>query len=177
MAQNKLIDYYNELPSWSKGVVAIGGLALVGIVGFTIYKKIKTNAELKAVLKESEYANDELTDLNNQGIKPTLTNSQISGLINSIIDAVGGCGTDEQKIYGVFKTLNNEADMQLLIKLFGVQSFEPCPATSPISYTKWLWDRNSIGGNFTQVLNSDLSSSNKSEINSILAKKGIKYRL
>lgn len=177
MAQSKLIDYYNDLPTWSKGIVAIGSLALVGIVGFTIYKKIKTNAELKDILKESEYAKDELRDLETKGIKPTLTNSQISGMINSIIDAVGGCGTDEQKIYDTFEKLNNEADIQLLIKNFGIQSFEPCPIESPISYSKWLWDRNSIGGNFTQVLNSDLSSSNKSKINTILSKKGIKYKL
>ena len=174
---NKVIDYYKELPSWSKGIVAVGGLALFGIIGFTIYKKFKTNAELKSVLKESEYANDELNKLKNQGVNPTLTNSQISGLINSIIDSINGCGTDEVKLYGVFNTLNNEADMQLLIKLFGVQSFEPCAIESPISYSKWLWNRNLIGGNFTQVLNHDLKSSNKSKINSILAKKGIKYRL
>ena len=173
---NKIMNYYNELPSWSKGVVAIGGLALVGIVGFTIYKKIKTNAQLKDVLKESQYADDELRDLKNQGINPTLTNSEINGLISSIIDAIGGCGTDEQKIYDAFEQLNNDADVKLLIKIWGVRSFEPCAITSPISYTKWLWNNNSIGGNITQVLNSDLSSANKSKINSILAKKGIKHK-
>jgi hypothetical protein len=173
----KLVEYYNELPNWSKGVVAIGGLVIVGIIGFTIYRKVKVNSELKDVLKESEYAEDELNNLAANGVKPTLTNSQISGMINSIIDAISGCGTDEEKIYDTFEKLNNEADIQLLIKNFGVQSFEPCAAESPISYSKWLVNKKSIGGNFTQVLNHDLSSTDKSKVNQILAKKGIKYRL
>jgi len=173
---NKIMNYYNELPSWSKGVVAIGGLALVGIVGFTIYKRVKLNSELKPILKESENAKDELKELEKKGINPTLSNSQIYGLISSFIDAVGGCGTDTDRVYGVFEKMNNEADLKLFLSLFGVQNFEPCPATDPISYSKWLWNNKSIGGNFTQILNSDLNSGNIKQINSILAKKGIKHK-
>ena len=97
-------------------------------------------------------------------------------MIKTIVDAVGGCGTDEQRIYDVFSKLNNEADIKLLIKLFGVQSFEPCPIQSPISYSKWLIDNSSIGGSITQILTSELSNSELKKLNSILAKKGINHK-
>jgi hypothetical protein len=173
---NKIFDYYKDLPSWAKGVVVVGGMAIVGIAVYSVIKKLKTDAQMREVLKESDYANDELNKLASQGIRPTLSNSQIQSMIKSIVDAVGGCGTDEQKIYDVFSKLNNEADIKLLIKLFGVQSFEPCPIQSPISYSKWLIDNKSIGGSITQILTSELSNSELKKLNSILAKKGINHK-
>jgi hypothetical protein len=174
--QNKVFNYYKDLPSWAKGVVVVGGLAIVGIAVYSVIKKLKTDAEIKKILKESEYANDQLKKLASQGIFPTLSNTQIQSMIESIRDAVAGCGTDEQRIYDVFSKLNNEADLNLLIKLFGVQSYEPCPLESQISYIKWLADNSSIGGSITQILTSELNNSELSKLNSILANKGINHK-
>lgn len=173
---NKVFNYYKDLPSWAKGVVVVGGLAVVGIAVYSIIRKLKKDSEMRLALQESNYANDELNVLASQGIKPTLNNSQIKSMINAIVDAVGGCGTDEQRIYDTFSKLNNEADLKLLIKLWGVQSFEPCPIQSPISYSKWLVDNSSIGGSITQILTSELSNSELKKVNSILANKGIKHK-
>jgi hypothetical protein len=173
---NKIFDYYKDLPSWAKGVVVVGGLAIVGIAVYSVIRKLKTDAKMRELLKESDYANDELKKLASQGIRPTLSNLQIQSMIESIRDAVGGVGTDEQRIYDVFSKLNNEADLNLLIKLYGVQSFEPNPFQSQISYVKWLIDNNSVGGSITRTITDELNNSELKKLNSILAKKGINHK-
>jgi hypothetical protein len=173
---SKIVGYYKELPSWSKGVVAIGGLALVGIIAYTIYKKVKNISDLKINLKESDSASDDLRKLEIQGVRPTLNNSQVMTIINSLKDAMNGCGTNEQRIYDNFSKLNNDADVLLLLKLWQVQYYEPCSATSPISYARWMFNDKAFGGNLSEWLNYDLSSSEIKQINSIFAKKGIKHK-
>jgi hypothetical protein len=173
---SKIVGYYKELPSWSKGVVAIGGIALVGIIAYTVYKKVKNISDLKINLKESDSASQELSDLATQGIRPTLSNSQVQSLINALKDAMNGCGTNEQRIYDTFSKLNNDADVKLLLKLWQVQYYEPCSATSPISYARWMFNDKAFGGNLSEWLNYDLSSSEIKQINSIFAKKGIKHK-
>jgi len=173
---NKIAEYYKELPTWSKGIVAIGGLALIGIVGFTIYRRIKTNLDLKINLKESDSASDDLRRLEAQGVKPTLNNSQIMTIINSLKDAMNGCGTSEQRVYDNFSKLNNDADVLLLLKLWQVQYYEPCSATSPISYARWMFNDKAFGGNLSEWLNYDMTTTEIKQINSILAKKGIKHK-
>ena len=173
---NKLMDYYKDLPTWSKGVVAVGGLAVVVIVGYTVYKKIKTSLDIRKNLEESESASDDLKDLENQGIKPTLNNSQIMTIINSLKDAMNGCGTTEQRVYDNFSKLNNDADFLLLLKIWKVQYYEPCSVTNPISYTRWMFDDKIFGGNLSEWLNYDMTTTEINKINSILATKGIKHR-
>ncbi len=173
---NKLIDYYKDLPTWSKGVVAVGGLAVVVVVGYTVYRKIKINWDLKKNLEESNSASNDLKDLENKGIKPSLSNSQIMTIINSLKEAMSGCGTNEQRVYDNFSKLNNDADVLLLLKLWKVQYYEPCNITHPISYTRWMFNDKSFGGNLSEFLNYDMTTSEITKINSIFAKKGIKHR-
>lgn len=173
---NKIVGYYKELPSWSKGIVAIGGLALVGIVAYTIYRKRKTQSDIKINLKESDSASQELSDLATQGVRPTLSNSQVQSLINALKDAMNGCGTNEQRVYDTFSKLNNDADVKLLLKLWQVQYYEPCSASSPISYARWMFNDKAFGGNLSEWLNYDLKPSEIKQINSIFAKKGIKHK-
>jgi len=173
---NKIIGYYKELPSWSKGVVAIGGIAIIGIVGYTIYRRVKTNLDIKINLKESDSASDDLRKLETQGVRPSLNNSQIMSIINSLKDAMNGCGTNEQRVYDDFSKLNNDADVLLLLKLWQVQYYEPCSATSPISYARWMFNDKAFGGNLSEWLNYDMTATEIKQINSILAKKGIKHK-
>ena len=41
MANDKLYNYYTELPSWAKGVVVVGGLGMIYIIGSKIYAALK----------------------------------------------------------------------------------------------------------------------------------------
>ena len=172
----KVYDYYKDLPSWAKGVVVVGGIAIVYFTAKSFIKRIRTQADEKRSLQESTNADNELIDLNNRGIKPTLTDSNITSIINSLKDAMNGCGTNEKRVYDDFSKLNNEADVKLLIRNWGVQYYQPCAGSQPISYSKWLWNDKSFGGSISEWLNYDLSTSEINKVNDILAKKGIKHK-
>jgi hypothetical protein len=93
-----------------------------------------------------------------------------------LILALDGCGTDEQSVYNVFEAMKNKADVLKLISKFNVRFYQPCAATSPISYTKWLYDNESFGGSLATWLQYDLTNSEILKINTILSKKGIDFK-
>lgn len=176
MAQNKAIEIYKGLPDWARGIVAVGGIAIVFYVGYTLIKRIRKTAELQADLQQSDLANDELKNLQQQGIRPSISNSQVEAVINSLVQAMNGCGSDEEMVYEAFKKLNNDADVQLLISRWGVRYYTPCAVTDPISYTLFLNNPKKFGGNLTSWLNNDLTTSEIKKINTILSQKKITFK-
>lgn len=170
------MKFYNDLPNWAKGVIAVGGVAIIGIFGFKIYQDIKRKKDLKQAGQSADEANTELQNLNKQGIKPTITTTQATNFASSLVQAMNGCGTDENMINSVFSKMKNDADVYLLIKQFGVRYYTPCPASNPVSYTKYLFDDKAFGGDLASWLSYDLTSSEISKINSILSNNKIKYQ-
>jgi hypothetical protein len=172
----KLYETWNGLPTWAKGVIAVGGIAIIALTARGIVARIRQRKDIEKNLQESNTASDEVKQLENQGIKPTLTNSEFQGIINGLKDAMNGCGTDEERIYDQFRKLKNEADVKKLISLWQVQYYQPCAADQPISYSKWLWNDKSFGGSISEWLNYDMNTTEIKKINSILESKGIKHR-
>lgn len=169
-------ETYNNLPNWAKGAIAVGGVLIVGIFGYKIYQDIKKKRDIKNANQAADQADSELRNLSNQGVKPTITPSQATTFSTSLQQAMNGCGTDENKIYGVFDKLTNDADVYMLIKQFGVRYYTPCAATNPVSYAKYLYDYKSFGGDLGTWLGYDLTNGEVQKINGILAKKSIKFR-
>jgi hypothetical protein len=60
--------------------------------------------------------------------------------------------------------------------MWGVQYYEPCAASQPISYTRWMWNDKTFGGSISAWLNYDLSTSEINKINVMLQSKGIKHK-
>jgi hypothetical protein len=176
MAQNKAIEIYNGLPQWAKGVVAVGGIGIAFYIGYTLIRRVRKNAEMKADMKESDTAIDDLKKLEQQGIRPTISNTQAESICTALTEAMNGCGTDEEAIYNQFKKLNNIADVQLLIAKWGIRYYRPCAATQPISYSRYLFNDKAFGGNISALLNYDLSQSEIQKINKLLSDKRINYK-
>lgn len=174
--ENKLAKSYSGLPGWAKGTLAVGGLVIVGFVAYTIYKNAKKKSSLKQANQLSQDATKEVVELSKTGIRPSYGQSQYESFVLKLVLAMDGCGTDEESVFKVFEFMKNKADLLTLIKTFGVRFYQPCAATSPISYTKWLYDNESFGGGLSTWLEYDLTSSEIQKINSILSKKGIDYK-
>ena len=117
-------ETYNNLPNWAKGAIAVGGVLIVGIFGYKIYQDVKRKRDLKDASQASDQADTELRNLSNQGIKPTISTSQATTLAQSLVQSMNGCGTDENKIYGVFEQLKNDADVYMLIKQFRLRNLD-----------------------------------------------------
>jgi hypothetical protein len=168
--------YIKGQPGWAKGIIAVTVTGVVVYAGFTIYKNYKKKQELKDANRTAEAAADELEDLQEQGVHPTMSDSQFLALSESLVEAMNGCGTDNDIVDNVFKQMKNEADIRKLITLFGVRYYRPCAADQPISYTRWMWNEKAFGGGLAVWLTYDLDTDEIKKINTILKSNNIKFQ-
>lgn len=163
--------YYEKQPGAVK-VIVVAGLAGIG---YLIYRSIKNAQEKSQASQAAKNADKELAALAALGVYPSYNLSQFDVFVNTLVQAMTGCATDEDMIYGVFRQLKNEADIRQLIKSFSVQYYQPCAWTSPVSYAIWQFNDHAYGGDLATWLGYDLSSGEISKINSILSGNGISY--
>ena len=156
-------EVFQGLPQWSKGVLAVGGLIIVGFVGYKIYRKIQDNRETADSRKEIDQLKSEATQ---QKLPATLTPSQITDVANQLFAAVDGFGHNEKAIYANIAKIKNNADMIGVISAFGVREVST-GAYNPIPNTK---------GTLPVIFRIRLSNEEIKAINGMLAKKGITYR-
>lgn len=169
--------YYQSAPPLAKNAMVVVGVGIAGLTFWEIYKRIRTAQRDRDAGNAPRAASQDIAVLESRGQRATLSASQFDSIITSITEAATGCGTDEDAIYNAFRKLNNSLDFLYLIKLFGVQYYQPCAVSSPISYAKWLADYKSFPGDLPTWLNYDLDQDEIEEINYILRARGITYQL
>jgi hypothetical protein len=171
---NKVFDYYKELPSWAKGVVVVGGLAVTYIFASQIIKKLKQDAEQKKRQGEVISAEEEYKNLIKSGVKPTINVTMAESISAAIVDASNSCGTDEKKIYSQFDKVNNDADIYLLIKTFGTRKKVRCLFSD--DETAGFWSQDTPPMSLSAMLHSELSTNGIATLNKKLSAKKIKYQ-
>lgn len=150
----------------------IGG----GLVAYTIYRNYRLKQDQQNVQEGITTATQELGQLEYQGITPSYSDSQFDSFVQKLVQAMDGCGTDEDQIYDVFRAMRNEADIRKLIASFGVQYYQPCSWSQSDQYVVWLFNNEAYGSNLAGWLSYDMASSEISEINRILNSNGIAYQ-
>ena len=167
----KVYQYYKELPPWAKGIVVVGGVAVIYFTAKSIVGSINEAKNRAIQLKEIDNANNELIALRKKGIVPTLPQSNYEALSNSLIDAFNGCGTDFAKVKSIFEQLKNQADALFFVKTFGLRKKQRCLFSDDAREDFW--------SNFTPPMSlsahlaSDLSSTDIATINKMLKAKNI----
>ncbi len=164
--------YYEQQPPAVKVIVVAG----VGLLGYSIYRAIKRKQDEQKAAAAAAAAARELAALAAQGVYPSFGDSQFYVFVNTLVQAMTGCGTDETMIYQVFRQIKNEADIRRLIQLFGVQYYQPCVWTSPVSYAVWQANDKAYGGDLATWLSYDLGQTEISNINSILKGNGLSFQ-
>ena len=147
-------EAFNNLPQWSKGIIAVSAIVAVGLVGFVIYKNFKPRTK-----EEKELDKDEDIFIS-QGQKPSFPKSQYRAFADTIQQENLSFNTDEEKIYDIFKQMKNDLDIVMLIQAFGERRPQ--------------FTLNDVG--LAPFLNEDLSKSEIGEINKILTAKNINLR-
>ena len=134
-------------------------LAGIGILllGGYLATRIKKNNELEA-------ANDEIKNNLQQGEKPTYPLSNYDTFANQLQSAMFDAGTDETTIYNVFKKLKKNLDYLYLLKAFGNRNY-------------FYFGINQGAYNLGQWLTEELNGDEIENINKILAKNKITYRV
>jgi hypothetical protein len=178
MAQDKgLLRVYTELPSWAKGVVVVGGLAIGYLAVTSIISSIKGAANEKKQQKEVDTAKDELQQQINSGNKPTISRSTAEAISNGLIAAAQLCGTDDSLFLGEFDNIANQADMLLLVDVFGLRKKMRCPFTSDSYDNPWcIIGCETKPMSLSALVAGELSISQIRGLNDKLARKGITYR-
>ena len=156
----------NELPTWSKGVIAV---ALLGAGGFAVYKLYSYFKKLKEqenIKQEVESTKTEIQKIEATGKKGTLTDLQIQQYANKLQSAFDGYGTRADQVYILLANFRNDIDILNLKRIYGIRK---------ISSGKF-----NIAGDFEgtldQTIIDELSKKEIIDINLMLCKKGIKYK-
>lgn len=171
----KLYEDYKKLPDWSRGVIGIVVIGGTAVAIWAIARGIKNRKGIAEANQAAKAASVELQALKARGINPTMDISQFEALSQRLVQAMNGCGTEEDQIYDVFKAIKNEADIRQLITTFGVRYYQPCAGDQPISYTRWLFNDNAFGGGLPTWLSYDLDANEIKKINDILKNNKVDY--
>lgn len=169
-----LMKVYSDLPSWAKGVVVVGGLAVTYLALTKGLQALKASKLKKEALAEINNATDELNQAINQGIKPTLQNSALQAISEGIVKASNGCGSDENIIFAQFDKIKNEADILSLVKVFGLRKKSRCPFSD--DEMEDFWSSYTPAMSLTAMVNSELSSTEIRQLNDKLSAKGINFK-
>jgi len=168
MAQgNKIFETYKELPSWAKGVVVVGGIAIAYIVGNTIYKKLFPTPPTQELLN----VEDDITNFS-KIYKQSFPDSAYDQYAVVIYNAQRtSFGNDSGTIQDTLKLMNNDLDVAKLIKSYGVRQ-DYAFSLPTDSYTLLGAAKKGISddlfGAFTYRIN---------DVNKDWASKGITYKL
>jgi hypothetical protein len=169
---NKAYQYYKELPSWAKGVVVVGGLAVTYIFASQIIRRLRDSQKRKEKEKSVNDASNELKDLANNGIKPTITKSQADAFADKIVKQFTGADMFLQSfgvVKGIFSQLKNDADYLLLKQQFGLRTYND-------AFNVFGWNQVK-DVTLEAAIQDELTNGSISQLNSILASKGITYRV
>ena len=167
MNQKNINQAFQSLPPWAKGTLAVGGLAIVGYLGYKLMSIPKNFGENKPSRDQNNAELTEQQTLAAQGKKPTLSKAQMSHIANALFTAMDGYGTDEDAIIAQFRKMKNDLDFLGVSLTYGIREvssgrFNPEP---------------NFKGNLSSALISELSSYWIKKINEILANAKIKYRI
>lgn len=156
---------FNNLPQWSKGIIAVAVVGGVALIGYTIYKKVNKSQSEKDAEESLKDTNEDIKKLLKTQ-KPSFMPSQYGTFSDALFEAMSGQGTDEEAIYDIFKKTKNTLDVLMIIKAFGIREY---------SDDKFLMF-NIKPMNLNQWLSAELSYSEKNKLNEILSSKGIKFQ-
>jgi len=175
MQESTIYKYYKDLPSWAKGVVIVGTLAMGYAVVTKVYNTITDANNRKKQEKEINTADAELQNEQQAGRGQTLSNSTLEAMSSAIVEASNDCGTDDAVFLAQFDNVQNEADMLAFVKIFGLRQKVRCPFTSDTRED--FWSKFTPPMSLSAMISSELSQGQMDTINKKLASKGIKYRI
>jgi len=160
-------EIFKGLPAWSKGVIAISIIAGVVYVVYNIQKSVKKKKAEEGAKKEVDATKQEADALNsNPSTAAKLSKAQMAIYANALFEAMNGYASDEQSIYRVFTNVNNSADLLGVVAAFGIRNISSGSLSLAPDY------KGALGG----ALNTELSPHELTVLNTILSKKGIKYK-
>ena len=158
---------FAAIPMWVKGVMFLA-------VGYGVYKLVKGGIQGSRLSGPGRDTQQEVDGWNQSFIrdnaqqKATMSGAQMKAAANAIFTAMDGYGTDEATIYNQMKKIKNNADYSGLSAAWGRRT---------ISSGRFNPEPNLANATLVQAISSECGDSEKTKINGILSKAGVKYRV
>lgn len=156
----------NELPTWSKGVIA---LIITGGGAFALYKLysyLQARSQQTEQRGEISTTQKKLDDEKKAGRGGGLTDLQAEQIANKLQTAFDGYGTDNKAILQLFGQILNEFDLLNVRKFYGIRKISSGKGNIAPDFT----------GTLDQTIVEEMSQKEIAAINLLLAKKGIRNR-
>ena len=180
---------WNDLPNWSKGVIAVGGLAAAYFAITATLKRIKKAEENKKNREIIEKVDDDIKVLQQKGMTLTYNNSQYNLWADTIAKTFSGCDWEQPlfptgmtvwipigftgwsgsgaKLANIMLKIKNDLDFAKLVSAYGVRTYDQC------GFQPFAGD---FTGSLPSAVADELSEGEISTINNYLKSQGITYR-
>jgi hypothetical protein len=184
---NKALNFWNTLPTWAKGVLAVGGAAAAYFAVKGFLNKLKEQAAMQNAIQTQKNQENELQNLIKNNIKPSFADSQYKQWADELQNQFDGCdfsvripvspkivwnsnwSSSGAKLATIVLEFKNDADFLALSTAWGSsRTYDQC-GWNP------LGDGN-FNGNLSQAITDELAQYEINAINDYLSKQGIKYR-
>ena len=188
MANNKIYQVYSELPSWAKGLVVVGGLAIVYFTAKSILKRVQQQASQKTAQETINTQKEEVKVLQEQGMQQTYRDSQYKTWADQIQKQFDGCdgswgrtllsftpptwlfntnwSNSGAMVANIFDKLKNDVDYLKLTTSYGIRTYDQCGLMT-----------GDFTGNLQQAIDDELDEQERATLNKFLASKGITYKV
>lgn len=113
-----LSDTWSETHPAIKTAIVVGGVLIVGYVG---YKLVKTSVDFLKNVRDQAQEKQELENLADAGMTPTLSDSDINSMVSGIQTALSGWSEDEEAVKTQIRRVQNKADWLKLTTAWNVR--------------------------------------------------------
>jgi hypothetical protein len=171
--QNKMYQYYTELPSWAKGIVVVGGVAVLGYITFKIYRRFFPTDKEKKSRELANTIDNQIKKSEKDGLKQSFTDPNYITFANTLYESMRyAIGDDYGKVVDIMKSMKNNLDVEKLIKAFGFRQnyFIGIDKGEPADLFSWINEE--LGSEYLGITNYRVT-----QINNDWAKKGISYKI
>jgi hypothetical protein len=173
MKKDNLYKYYTELPQWAKGIVVVGGVGIVGVLGFQVYRKIFPSQSQRDSQKLVNTLENDIARWKREGLTQSYPDTDYQTFANSAYDGMRYCvGDSYADVESIMKKMQNNLDVALIVSAFGIRQ-NYCfgiPAGTPLDLFSFV--RRELGNDYAGLTDYRLK-----RINENWEKKGISYKL
>jgi hypothetical protein len=173
MKKDNLYKYYTELPQWAKGVVIVGGVGIVGLLGFRIYRKLFPSESERSAQQLVNSIVSDIQRWRREGLTQSYPDLEYQTLANAAYEGMRYCvGDSYSDVETIMKKMQNNLDVAMLVDAFRTRQ-NYCfgiPTGTPLDLLSFV--RKELGNDWGGITDYRVKN-----INDNWQRKGITYKI